>query len=521
MPRRSHVQWFSAIAAVALAHALACGPAAAARHYWTMIPLTPEAGTKPPAWIRDGVWCALSECLEPAPGWDRAPWTDLKCFYTEEGKTPPSAPWTDQELAAVARECGLDGVIVGRYRLDGDTLHIRFRVWTRGSSSQWDDSTNLSNAHAWVSGLVDRTASKLGIPAGVKRPLLSNSKSFELMGRMAEAYLKKRRKAAERLGAQWAKLDPTSPLAAHWFEITRPRNPKARQRLLTRLLRDAPNDRKLWAELAWWRDYGDDLSGARSAYVRALRLDPGDFAYCADLACVATQRKHPAEARKWRHRADGLIAGWPDHLYVAKRYAYCYDDAPALNHLKAALRSGGPRGYLLHCLGSLHYGQRKWRLALSAWLPYLETNPKNARVCHYVGNVYWRLHDWRSAEAYYRESLQVAPGNTIARCNLAFMLLFQSKHKEAESQAKMVLKQDPKYLRAHKVLGLVYGRTGRPLDSMREMYLSWPNRSAVLKTGAVAMIALYAIVILGIAITIKRLYTPDGPRRRKRRPRSS
>ena len=512
MHKRRFDNWLLMVSAVVTCFALAGGPVAAAgRHYWTMVPFVPEAGAKSPTWIDHALRRALADSLGHTPGSQLVAWTDLKSFYSEEGDAPPKRPWSDEQLAAIARKCGLDAVLSGRCRVDRGVLHVRFHVWTCSSTGRGKVSMRLSDAHYQVCGFVEQVAGKLGMVVRVDRPLLKSSRSFEMLGKVAEAYSKDKSDEAARLASEWEKLDSHSTLAAFWQASARWRD--GHKKLADRLeplVAKKPGDRDLWGALGWARENARDLKGARAAYQRTLQLDPGDAIAYADLARIARKLHHPAEARKLRDKANALPHSWPEHLWLG-RHQFYDDYGSVISNLQAALQLGGPRCYTLNMLGYAFYRQRKWRQARETWASCLKTNPKSAKVSCWIGNACWRLRDWRSAEFYYRNALKIDPKRVGYRCNLAYVLYEQDKLTEAEAEARAVLKRDPNNSAAHHWLSHVYRRKGEPFRSIYHEIMSRPSARRIALIVLIVVSAVFVAAVVAVVVVIRRRLAPDGP----------
>ena len=192
---------------------------AAGRLYWAILPFAPEAGTKTPSWIDYAIRPAIWDRLDQAPGAERIPWSNLAPFYTLEGSYPTDNAWSDQELAAIARKCGLGLVVAGRYRLVHDVLNIRFRVWTGSGMREAQTFMKLADAHYRICDVTKSIARMSGLNlrgplfGQVDCPLVSSAKSFEMLGRVTELSVRGGDKAAVPLIREWIKLDSTSTAA--------------------------------------------------------------------------------------------------------------------------------------------------------------------------------------------------------------------------------------------------------------------------------------------------------------------
>jgi Flp pilus assembly protein TadD len=96
------------------------------------------------------------------------------------------------------------------------------------------------------------------------------------------------------------------------------------------------------------------------------------------------------------------------------------------------------------------------------------------------------------AQAYYREALQLAPGDSVAACRLASSLYSQSKYSDAMDQLREVLKQSPRAHCAYFTMGVAFADAGMYRDAIR----MWRKVVELAPTSAEAISARESIEVL-------------------------
>ncbi len=89
-----------------------------------------------------------------------------------------------------------------------------------------------------------------------------------------------------------------------------------------------------------------------------------------------------------------------------------------------------------------------------------EEDPQNASVHEEIGNIYYDLKEYGRAEASYRRSLALEPGDPRVETDLATCLYYLGRHDEAAAVLDGVLGRDPGFAQAlyNKGIVLIHGK---------------------------------------------------------------
>ena len=513
----SHKKIMMSLVALILFILLTCSATlAGGRPYWTVILPVQDGAEKSSTWVRYALGTAISHRLRAEPSSDLISWVRLKEFYTEEGLSVPDKAWSFQELAAVACKCGLKVVIVGRYKLDGGILSIRFRVWTSSGLGETQSSMKLSEAHYKISDVIENVARISGLVKNKKkisdRPFVSSSEEFEMFGRLTEAYAQGRHNELLRLSHEWVKRHPHSTLEAYTLALLIYENaPSILAKRLEIVGRKRLFDRGLWETLGWAREESSDLKGAQTAYQKELSLDPQNPITYIDLVRVTHKLGEKNEANKLQSLADSLPYDWQNHLWAGLCYYDHKDYANAERHLEAALKTGVSRYIILDYLGCVLSKQKKYEQAIHTWQSALRIYPKNVDTLADLAYAYGEIRNYQEYERCVRKLLEIDNKDIGARCGLVWVLRKQGKYNEAKAEAEMVIKLDPKNLYAHRMLAKIYRRQGKPLQEVYHLVLSLPNVRRAIGPVLIMLSIIFIVLMTILALAIKHHLTPDGP----------
>jgi len=152
---------------------------------------------------------------------------------------------------------------------------------------------------------------------------------------------------------------------------------------------------------------------AVEALEKSLTLDSSSFATMGTLALIYDEMDSLNQAVEWYERAIMLSDSAP--LYL-NNLAYTYavrglnlDHARLL--AEKALHADPENGAYLDTMGWIEYGLGRYRSALK-WLHRARRTSENSpSTMEHIGDVYWKLGSPNKARRYYREALQMDPGN--------------------------------------------------------------------------------------------------------------
>ncbi|HZI16731.1 MAG TPA: tetratricopeptide repeat protein [Myxococcus sp.] len=165
---------------------------------------------------------------------------------------------------------------------------------------------------------------------------------------------------------------------------------------------------------------------------------------------------------------------------------------------------------LLAFAGATHLRNRDWVDEVRLWrAAERRSGPEDAFVQQQLGSLYMDAHRYEEALEYLRRSVRRESRLTGIKAynNLALCLTKLGRHGEAISLFQDMVRQQPRYRRAHLNLAMAYARAGRfgeALEQLQRLEALAPNDPAVPELRALFQRSLE---------TVARLPSPGGPER--------
>lgn len=231
----------------------------------------------------------------------------------------------------------------------------------------------------------------------------------------------------------------------------------ALQALLTQVPAD---DRpRVWFALGSARAKSGDDPGARTAYERALELDPALSVARLNLA-VLDARDGMVESAEARYQR--LIRDQPDYFLAHYNYGILLErlerDEEALEAYRSALVYEPQHADTRHQLADLLLatGQPAEARKHYEWLQ--QRSPSDPSNAFGIGRCDWRLKEYEEAEHWYREAINKSGGNyPEAWVNLGLVYRATGDLAAAEDAYRSALQLDSHYAGALRRLGDLYG----------------------------------------------------------------
>ena len=153
-----------------------------------------------------------------------------------------------------------------------------------------------------------------------------------------------------------------------------------------------------------------NIPGAREAFQQALQVAPNDLNVLINIGSRYEKNSLDKEAEAIYVKAVGL---YPENILIINQLAWFYTDT------KGDLEKAKP------------------------FIDTLRVKGEGAYEKDTVGWFFYKTHDYNSAEAYFREALQMDPDNNAIRGHLALVLFQINRSKEALVEAERVAKVLP------------------------------------------------------------------------------
>src|SRR5688572_4076540 len=121
----------------------------------------------------------------------------------------------------------------------------------------------------------------------------------------------------------------------------------------------------------------------------------------------------------------------------------------------------------LLALGSLYVERDRPLEAQRVLLRANKVKPKNVKVLVNLGAAYDATGQAAKAQASYRSALEIAPGDVLASCRLASSLYAQTKHGEAVTLLRELIRENPKAHCAYFTMGVAFADAGIYREAIR------------------------------------------------------
>jgi serine/threonine-protein kinase len=433
-------RWLGVLAAAAAAAVLAWSaarwrpaPAPPLRTAMALLPLAYD-GPADSSWLKDLVPKSVGDSLRAYSGVEVAPFDSTRTFGPVE------------DPRAVASQLGVDAVVRGRIRVQGQRVETEFQGWAK------------DGRHVPVV--------ELGAPTGAVF-----AESDTLARRLVEAYglsaprLPARARSPEALGAY---LKGQSFLEGWDVE----RNELKAEEAFTAALRVDPSFAEARAGLAaaLWRRYqrtGDAsvVDRALAEAEQAVKLAPALPEAHLALGIILLGRGRSAEAASAFEEARRLA---PADDAACRQMARAYnslkrnDEAEKLFQQAIDLRPGYWENY--NAKASFFLRTRKNREAKELYGKVIELRPLSVAAFNNKAAVHIMDGEFAQAEPLLRAALQLGPSAEV-RTNLGFVYYAQGRYGEAAEEYRSAVEGGVSRAETYGSLGDAYRQAGRPQEA--------------------------------------------------------
>lgn len=121
----------------------------------------------------------------------------------------------------------------------------------------------------------------------------------------------------------------------------------------------------------------------------------------------------------------------------------------------------------LYRLGVMYLDRERGREATTVLTKAHVLKPKNVKAMVNLGAAFDMTGHAKTAQVYYREAIQVAPGDSVAMCRLASSEYAVGDYSGAMDHIRAILKKDPKAHCAYFTLGVAFADAGIYRDAIR------------------------------------------------------
>ena len=121
----------------------------------------------------------------------------------------------------------------------------------------------------------------------------------------------------------------------------------------------------------------------------------------------------------------------------------------------------------LYRLGVMYLDRDQTLKAEKVLMKAHQLRPKDVRVLVNIGAAYDAQRTPAAAQAYYRQALEVSPGDSVASCRLASSLYVEGKHQEAMDLLRDVIRDKPRSYCAYFTMGVAFADAGIFRDAVR------------------------------------------------------
>lgn len=233
------------------------------------------------------------------------------------------------------------------------------------------------------------------------------------------------------------------------------------EQILMELLRDQPEDAKLYNYLGAALGTQDKLDAAEAAFRKGIDLQPDSARLHNNLGiCLARQRQYAAAEAAYR-KAIELRPKFFDaffNLGLALRDQKKFADMEAAIRTSIDLQSNSADAY--EQFGIALAGQGKDKAAEAAYLKAIELQP-DAQTYVELGLVLSKQKNLEAGEAAFRQAIKLAPHRAVAHYNLGTNLTNQGRHDAAETAFRVAIGRQPDLAQAHHGLGLALLQQGQ------------------------------------------------------------
>jgi tetratricopeptide (TPR) repeat protein len=234
--------------------------------------------------------------------------------------------------------------------------------------------------------------------------------------------------------------------------------------MIAELLKKYPNVGPVHALDGMRQILKKNFAGARTAYERALQLDPRSFPAMAGLVALDMIEKKPAAALA---RVEGRLKQTPDDprllLLASRVYLGMNEQAKAEQSLRRTIELAPADSNAYALLGQLYVAQQRLPEARAEFDRVATKNPKDVAARTIAAMLSHQTNDLEDAKKRYREILDVNVNAAVAANNLAWIMAEEGKDlDEALRLAQRAAATAPNRAEIQDTLGWVYYKKELP-----------------------------------------------------------
>ncbi|HPZ07471.1 MAG TPA: tetratricopeptide repeat protein [Candidatus Eremiobacteraeota bacterium] len=218
--------------------------------------------------------------------------------------------------------------------------------------------------------------------------------------------------------------------------------------------------------------YLDNMEEAESNFFTATIMDPLNVKSHNCWIETLVQQKN---LKKAIERYEKEVITLPDYAILHYALGLCsfyrYQLDSAVRELDRALKLNPefPEGFALR--GNISYELKKIDEAISYYEHAQKLDPYEITYDYTTG--YFKRLKKEDSEVFFKKTYEIAPGSSIGKCALAFMLIDKGEEEQAIEVLKEAININIKYSEPHFILGLIYetsGKYDKAIDSYEKAY---------------------------------------------------
>lgn len=265
--------------------------------------------------------------------------------------------------------------------------------------------------------------------------------------------------------------EPRHAQTLHLAGLISIRQQKAKEaiKLFKKAIKSDPNSAQYHASLAEALAATGSFPRARSAFRRAVTLQPENINFLYGLATVHIHMRAYADAAEVLSRAIDRAPG-EGGLYVQLGVALQEENPHgAIEAYEKAIELGADAPMVYFNLSTALAKISDYNRAITALKEVIKKDPENQRSYRNLGNIYLTCSDFQEAAEALRRAIELNPQDGSALVDLGSALLGTGDTDEAVAIYEQIVEQNlAPPLQSASNLALAYLAAGRPEDALRQ-----------------------------------------------------